>query len=158
MKTLFHRLRFALRSSRNVCPDVDAAAPLTQLLEDAVPEPDLFARIEARLDGRSRRRINPHGGGPVAAVFFAGLVLGAAAMFALQDKQEIVARPTADASWVPLGSVTLRGAGLRGFVRAKCEGHTHFLITMHGHAPTDDDDEAMPLMGADEKILMECIF
>ncbi|WP_147114726.1 hypothetical protein [Tateyamaria sp. syn59] len=158
MKKLLHRLRAILRPARTSRPDVDAAAPLVHLLKDAEPAPDLLARIEAQIDQPDYPRKDLKKSGVIIAAFAAGLVAGAAVVFVAQDRQEIVARPSADASWVPLGSVTLRGAGLRGFVRAKCEGHTHFLITMHGHAPTDDHDEAVPLMGADEKILMECIF
>ncbi|MEM8654277.1 MAG: hypothetical protein AAGF36_05990 [Pseudomonadota bacterium] len=158
MKKFLYRLRAVLRSSPKVRPDLDAVAPLVHLLKDAEPEPDLLARIEGQIDGPDRPRRDVRKAGIVIAAFAAGLVSGAAAMLAAQDRQEIVARPTADASWVPLGFVALRGAGLRGFVRAKCDGHTHFLITMHGHAPEDDHPEAVPLMAPDEKILMECIF
>ena len=158
MKKLLHRLRAVLRPSRKLRPDVDAAAPLVHLLQAAAPAPDLLARIEAQSDGPDRPRMDMRRRAVVTAAFIAGVAAGAAAMVAAQDRQEIMARPTADASWVPLGSVTLRGAGLRGFVRAKCDGHTHFLITMYGHAPADDHAEAVPLMAPDEKILMECIF
>ena len=75
--------------------------------------------------------------------------------------QEIIARPGANAEWVPLGAVTLHGPALRAFVRGKCKGHTHFFITMHGQTRGAADDPAsaeVPLMGAEEKILMECIF
>lgn len=158
MKKLLHRLRATLRPSRTSRPDVDAAAPLVHLLKAADPAPDLLTRIEAQIDQPDRTRKDKRKNSVIIASFAAGLVTGAAVLFVAQDRQEIVARPSTDASWVPLGSVTLRGAGLRGFVRAKCEGHTHFLITMHGHAPTDDHDEVVPLMSAGEKILMECIF
>ena len=158
MISLLHHLHAILRPSRTSRPDVDVAAPLVHLLKDAEPAPDLLSRIEAEIDEPGRACTDKQKSGVIIAAFAAGLIAGSAVMFAAQDRQAIVARPSADASWVPLGSVTLHGSGLRGFVRAKCNGHTHFLITMHGHAPADDDDKAVPLMGSGEKILMECIF
>ena len=155
MKKVLHRLRAALRSTRRGQPDVEGVTPLVHLLEDAQPDPNLFMQIEARLDAPPAPILHR---GHVVVALVAGLVIGGSAMFVVQDRQSIVARPQADASWVPLGSVTLHGSGLRGFVRAKCDGYTHFLITMHGHSPTDDPTVAKPLMDPEEKILMECIF
>ncbi len=157
MKSLVHRLCAPLRPSSKVDPDVGAATPLVHLLEEAEPASDLFAKIEARLDdpvdppARARRWL-------VIGALLAGLVAGNVVTNALSDRQKIVARQSPTAVWIPLGSVTLHGSGLRDLVRAKCRGHTHFLITMHGHAPTDDRSEDTLLMGPDEKILMECIF
>jgi hypothetical protein len=77
------------------------------------------------------------------------------------DRQRIVARPAASADWVHLGAVSLHGTALRAFVRGKCNGHTHFYISMYGVSvgeagPTQGQGEALAQEG--EKILMECIF
>ncbi|MEO1554868.1 MAG: hypothetical protein AAFS01_00435 [Pseudomonadota bacterium] len=160
MKSVIHRAYAALLRRKHSDPDVEAATPLVHLLDDAEPAPDMFARIEARIDAGSEQsaliRYRP-----VVVAFLLGLSAGALALHFGLDRQIIVARPTADAAWVPLGSVTLHGKGLRGFVRAKCHGHTHFFITMHGHSSTDSTNgqtNEVPLMARDEKILMECIF
>lgn len=126
-------------------------------MDEAEPAPDLFLQIEARLDRPSLRRDGRRRWIGIA-IFLLGLAVGVLCTHGALDRQEIVAQPSAQSDWVPLGSVTLHGPGLRGFVRAKCRGHTHFLITMHGHDPGATDAESVPLMGAEEKILMECIF
>lgn len=156
MKTLISRTCAWLRSGKCHRPDVEAAAPLVHLLDEAEPAPDLFARIEARIDRETPAP--PSRAGKVAvAAFVGGAAMGALVFYVAQDRQSIVARPTTDAAWVPLGTVTLHGSGLRAFVRAKCKGHTHFFIAMHGPADTEDGAE-IPLMGGGEKIRMECIF
>ncbi len=160
MKTLFRHVFSAMRSLNKRDPDVQAAAPLVHLLDEAEPAPDMFAQIEARIDNARQPRTVATNLFVVLA-FICGLAVGGSVLYLGQDRQRIVARPAPDASWVPLGSVTLQGAGLRGFVRAKCRGHTHFFITMHGHTPPDRDSGtalAVPLMESGEKILMECIF
>ncbi len=130
------------------------------LLQEAEPAPDMLALIEARIDGEPRiSRRAPVG--VVVFVFLCGLAMGGLAVVIGQDRQSIVARTSAGAPWVPLGTVTLHGSGLRGFVEAKCDGNTHFFITMHGRGVADEPDETpvdFPLMREDEKIRMECIF
>lgn len=158
MKFLFHRARALLRPPIKAKPNLDAAAPLVQLLSEAEPAPELFAQIEAQIDDEKVRPPLYRNGSIPIAIFMAGLVIGALSVFALQDRQKIVGRLAEESAWIPLGSVTLHGTGLRRFVRAKCRGHTHFLIAMHAHSPTDRNSEKEPLMAASEKILMECIF
>ena len=160
MKTVFQRVFGAMYRGRHRDPDIEAAAPLMHLLDEAEPSPDMFARIEARIDAEQRRFAWPRRG-VVALAFLCGLLMGGLVVFVGQDSQKIVARAAADAPWVPLGAVTLHGSGLRGFVRAKCHGHTHFLITMHGHTHPEHGSgppAVIPLMEPQEKILMECIF
>ncbi|MFL4470162.1 hypothetical protein ACERZ8_09865 [Tateyamaria armeniaca] len=160
MKSLIRRVHAMLQPSKTSGPDVEAATPLVHLLDEVEPAPDLFARIEARLDGEKASRL-PHVSKVLFVSFTSGLAIGALVIWAGQDRQSIVARPTTDAAWVPLGAVTLHGAGLRAFVRAKCHGHTHFYITIHGQSgagTTGHTGDDIPLMQDEEKIRMECIF
>ena len=141
-------------------------APLVHLVDEVEPDPDLFARIEAQLDADPPPplpRSRPLRRRWIAAVLCAAGVaggLGALAYFGA-DRQQIVARPADDAAWVPLGAVTLHGPALRAFVRGKCDGHTHFFITMHGVRAAPDGQiphTGQALSAPQEKILMECIF
>ncbi len=165
LRMLARRCRSRPPSTQGSEPNLEAAAPLVGLLDEAEPVPDLFALIERQLDTelatQPHRAQFPKG----LASLVLGLVLGAAmamlVLFSLSHRQQIVARPAPNVAWSHLGEVTLHGQDLRAFVRAKCQGHTHFYITMHGFAapktPGDGDGE-VPLMNPGEKILMECIF
>lgn len=160
MKISFFSTLAALRPLRRQRPDIEAAAPLIHLLDEAEPAPDLFARIEERLDDAPQpaKRMPL---GRVVFVFLCGLLAGGLAVFALQDRQSIFLRTSADGPWLPLGAVTLHGSGLRGLMRAECQGYTHFFIAMHGHPAANQRDQApadVPLTGDEEKIRMECIF
>lgn len=160
MMSFLRRAYARVRPRRKPGTDVEAAVPLVHLLEEAEPTPDMFERIEARLDSEPTRPRHMRRW-IVLLSFLSGLGAGVLAVHLGQERQRIVARPTADAAWVPLGGVTLHGAGLRAFVRAKCHGHTHFLITMHGQSPSAPNDPTppeVPLMAPEEKVLMECIF
>ncbi|WP_299689838.1 hypothetical protein [uncultured Tateyamaria sp.] len=160
MKTLLRRARARLWRAKRPVSEVEAAAPLVHLLTEAEPSADLFAQIEARLDGADRPRPGVRMRVVVTA-FGAGLCAGALVFLLMQSRQQIVARPNTDAAWMGLGSVTLHGAGLRAFVRTKCSGHTHFLITMHAQsigAQAEPVRTEIPLMDENEKIRMECIF
>lgn len=156
MKILFRRAIALLRGTKTPDPKVESAAPLVCLLGEAEPAPDMFAHIEAQIDAERTPR-KPAGRKLVLMSFVVGVCAGALAVWQGQERQRIVAKPTADAAWAPLGTVTLHGSELRAFVRDRCHGHTHFLITMHGQSPDTTPDE-IPLMDHEEKILMECIF
>lgn len=141
-------------------PGVNGVTPLVLLLDEAEPEPDLFARIEAHIDGEKKSRM-PKVNKAVILALACGITFGALGMWGLQDRQRIAARPSAETGWIPLGSVTLHGAALRSFVKSKCHGHTHFYITMHGRSDKLDETGARQeilLMKEEEKILMDCIF
>lgn len=160
MKIPFLSALAALRPMRRQRPDIEAAAPLINLLDEAEPAPDLFARIEERL-GDAPRPANRMPLGRIGFVFLCGLLAGGLAVFTLQERQSIFLRTSADGPWLPLGAVTLHGSALRGFMRAECQGYTHFFIAMHGHPPADQSDQTpadVPLTGEEEKIRMECIF
>ncbi|MGV6848192.1 MAG: hypothetical protein ACWA5A_07420 [Marinibacterium sp.] len=151
-------------------PDLDELAALAQLLGPQDPGADLLSRVEAQIDTldgpaagpdpRARKVWNQAGMALSVAVlaatggYFAGRQAG-------PGSQQIIARPSPGANWVPLGTVTLHGPALRAFVRDKCRGHTHFYITMHGirRAETGGNPgPGAPLAAPGEKILMECIF
>ncbi|MEM9638721.1 MAG: hypothetical protein AAGA94_13820 [Pseudomonadota bacterium] len=158
------RILRAKRASDQV-PDAPELAPLTHLLEAAEPDPDLLSRIETRIDAPPRPPVERM---QILRLWpFAGLLLVIAMLSAFAghllapDRQTIAARPGSTAEWVPLGTVTLHGPALRAFVRSKCQGYTHFYITMHGVSAADPVPIATPgtpLARAGEKILMECIF
>ena len=160
MTPKLRRIWARLRPTSPKPPEVDAAVPLVHLLTEADPAPDMFARIEAQIDTMERPAA-PLRRRMIVAAFVSGVCIGAMALWSVQSRQHIVARSHPSVDWVPLGAVTLHGVGLRAFVRAKCHGHTHFLITMHGQTidsrPNSPVPE-IPLMDANEKILMECIF
>ena len=160
MKRLLRRL-FRQTDDWDQTPGV---AALPHLVQTAEPDPDLFSRIEARIDAASPvRSVQPAIGRRRAAM--AGLlttvaiISAALGYFAGPDRQRIVARPAATADWVPLGSVSLHGPALRAFVRGKCRGHTHFYILMYGASVSGTGPgPGTPLAENGEKILMECIF
>ncbi|WP_370399911.1 hypothetical protein [Sulfitobacter sp. JB4-11] len=165
MKYLFQWLT-KKKSERADEIDLDDIAPLIQMVEPADPDQDLFTRIERSIDAdmasvptRKRGRVvTPK---IVIATFLAGLVLGLSCTSLLQSRQRVVTQTGLESPWIPLGAVTLHGSALRGFVRAKCEGQTHFFITMHGfHSEKNrkQDIDAPLLMEKEEKIRMECIF
>lgn len=160
MKSVIHRAYDALRRRKHGPPDVESATPLVQLLDEAEPAPHMFSRIEARIDAEP-----PHPGSMryrfVVLAFFLGLSACALTVFVARDSLGIAVRSAADTRWVPLGSVTLHGSALRKFVRAKCLGHTHVLITLHGYSPalsTDTEAHDTLLITPEGKILMACIF
>lgn len=150
--------------------DADVAAPppalnaLSQLVDHADPDPDLLNRIEARIDAdmpKAPAPPRPRRWSYVGLLMVVAICSAAMGYLAGPGQQEISARPSADATWIPLGSVQLRGPALRAFVRSKCQGHTHFFITMHGLTVEPGQQIEGPgksLSQAGEKILMECIF
>ncbi|KMW59399.1 hypothetical protein AIOL_004381 [Candidatus Rhodobacter oscarellae] len=168
LKVLVRRLRPGRPSTQGSEPNLEAAAPLVGLLDEAEPLPDLFARIERQLDAEmpaAPQRPQPAGVRRELAILGLGLFLGVAVAalvtLGLPPRQQIVARPAPTVVWSTLGEVTLHGRDLRAFVRARCRGYTHFYITMHGYADPQsagDGVAEVPLMNPGEQILMECNF
>ncbi len=165
MKDLSRWLR---RNKKEPLEDIDleSIASIVQMVEPAEPDDDLLSRIERRIDNQIaaeperwndpvfNRRL-------VFAALAVGVLIGLSGPVLLQSRQSIVAQTGTASPWIPLGSVSLHGNALRSFVRAKCEGQTHFFITMHGfHSDKDHGKSAATdlLMKNEEKILMECIF
>lgn len=135
---------------------------LTQLLEEEEPAPDLFARIEAAIDAEERQARAPQMrerlGLTVAALLAGAAVAALILLTTAPDRQAVVARPGDGAAWVPLGAVTLHGPALRAFVRARCDGHSHFFITIEaGASPDQAPQPGEPLQDGGEKVLMDCI-
>ena len=162
MKWLLHR-----RRRRSADWDrTPGAAILTQLVDPAEPDADLLAQIEARIDRETPPATVTSSKWLCRGKLGLGILLVAAVSAFLgslagPDRQQIVARPSPTAEWVPLGAVTLHGSALRAFVRGKCKGHTHFYISMHGVSVTESGPNSASgtiLMQDGEKILMECIF
>lgn len=163
MRNLFRRFRKNRQVPREDV-DLNALTPVVHLIENAEPDPQLFARIEASIDADlPAKTAMPcvFGAKVVLTALLIGLGAGGVAVGFLESRQTISAQPGLSAPWIPLGSANLRGAALRSFVRSKCEGQTHFFITMHGFdkkKPINNSTEAPNLMVDGEKILMECIF
>lgn len=146
--------------------DLDSIAPLVHMVEPAEPDADLLSRIEHVIGAQAgvapkKSNSSPLGRKTLIGTFITGMLIGLSGAALVPARQDIVAQTGAASPWIPLGSVTLHGSALRSFVRAKCEGQTHFFITMHGfHSEKDHSLEtAAPLlMEKEEKIRMECIF
>lgn len=165
MKDLFRWLR-RNKTERREEIDLESITPLVHLVEHVEPDADLFSRIERTIDAQAAATKKAETGPRstrwvLLAVFAMGLGIGLSVANFFQSRQGIVAQSNATGSWIPLGSVTLQGSVLRGFVRKICEGQTHFFITVHGfHVEKNGKQETnAPLFtNNQEKIRMECIF
>lgn len=157
IQKLFSRFLRQWRAPPETGMDVDAAAPLTQLVKKAEPASDLFEHIEARIDSleqpHKRRRSFP-----VAIAFCAGLCCGALAVVGAYDRYQITDR---DGTGPALGRVTLHGVGLRALMRASCHGEETLLIIIRHQPQRADRDLEQPegpSAKKEEKVLLHCIF
>lgn len=162
MKKLFRRLKLRRKGHPDQEMDHPSVGSLVHLVDIEDPDPELFSRVEALLDKEvaPETRKDTSRTTLFAAMAFGvcfGAILGFGASVVSTNTQKILAKPDAKSAWVPLGSVTFHGEALRAFVRAKCEGQTHFYVTMHG-GDAEDSGPLVPLMASGEKILVDCIF
>ncbi len=165
MKNLFQRFRRKRPASPDET-DLVSLPALAHLVSPADPDPQLFVDIEAIIDQEEavqRRSTDRRTFGPRALVLalFAGCLIGGSTITSMQSHQQVVVQPHKSSPWIPLGSVTLKGAALRSFVRAKCDGRSHFLITMHrlqDHNSIESSNMNPTLIPEGEKIRIECIF
>ncbi len=171
MKEFFRKIWAGRSALPEDEPGMEVIAPLAQFVDDVDPDVGMLERIEASLDAVDHARIVKRNRSyqrrvPPLVAFGLGVVLTGVCTWALYtwttpDRQAIFAKPSGDTVFLPMGAVTLHGPALRGFVRAKCEGQTHFFIAMYA-ADTDpaskETAQGTSLMYDGEKILMECIF
>lgn len=139
-------------------------AALSQLVETAEPDPDLFARIEARIDAEASQAAvlpspRPRRAFVLCLMVVVAIVSATVGHLIGPERQQVFAVPTASADQVPLGAVSLHGPALRAFLQSACKGHTHVSVLMYG-VSVDDTTVAQSDGPTDEskKILVECIF